>query len=343
MPHSKFGIQLLLGILLSLSLFLSGLFVVLTPLPLLFVYLRVGRESFLTAAGLSLAVVVLIYRFLMPTLGAFYGDHPAWSWLLSIPGMHLLGFSSRQAVLIFGLVYYLFFISLALVLGRIAKSAISARLWGWTPVVISFTLLGLYLAYCQWQGRSPLDFPTQYFNEAFRQMMVVNERGGLSAAQVEFLKNQSAQIIKYSVYLSPAILYGAVVLTVSLNLMAARRLFLPAFPEMARLEIHLWRLPFYTVWILIVALGGLLGSLFVAPSEAVFLVAVNLLIGVLFLFYLQGLNLVSWFLNKKGVRPLMRGFIYLMILFLFQPLGILMVLLGLTDQWANFRKLPSRK
>ncbi len=103
------------------------------------------------------------------------------------------------------------------------------------------------------------------------------------------------------------------------------------FPEFPR-----WKTPFFPVWLLIISLlltwQGKVDTLLWTSG-------VNLLTLTAFLFTLQGLCNLSFFLQKNKTPKIFSFFIYL--LFVIQPLLLSIIFFwGLFDAWFNFRKLP---
>jgi len=99
---------------------------------------------------------------------------------------------------------------------------------------------------------------------------------------------------------------------------------LRGFPPFAR-----WRLPFAVVWVLAVAVGLLIVPLSFWPSAGL-----NLVMVVCAALAVQGAAL-QWHLSSAGTPMLLRLFFLFMAGMLFLPL----VVLGLADQWMDFRKL----
>ncbi len=65
--------------------------------------------------------------------------------------------------------------------------------------------------------------------------------------------------------------------------------------------------------------------------------AINVLIVILPLYFLQGLAVVEHFLSRKGLSPLLRGVSFLLLL-LVNPLPVMVTGVGVFDLWADFRK-----
>jgi uncharacterized protein YybS (DUF2232 family) len=134
--------------------------------------------------------------------------------------------------------------------------------------------------------------------------------------------------------LLPAVLALSVAAVVGLNLALARRLLaalgeeLPAWPSF-----RLWRAPEPLVWVLIAA--GLLLVISFWPAR---LVGLNLLALVVVAYFIQGLAIVAFYLERLRVpRPLRLIAYVLLSLQQFLSLGVAVV--GLSDLWIDFRRL----
>ena len=97
-----------------------------------------------------------------------------------------------------------------------------------------------------------------------------------------------------------------------------------------------WRLPAGLIWILILS-----GFALLAPFEALALTGRNLLAVLLPLYFLQGLAVVSSFLQRKAYSPPIKGLIYAL-LFILNPLPLIITGVGVFDLWIDFRR-PRKK
>jgi uncharacterized protein YybS (DUF2232 family) len=88
-----------------------------------------------------------------------------------------------------------------------------------------------------------------------------------------------------------------------------------------------WYLPRWIVSILIIL------SLLMR-SNTIFL---NINIYLFFLSFLQGFSVLMYYLSAKSSSFLLKAFVVFLI-FLFPPVPIVLILLGLLDMWFNFRK-----
>ncbi len=97
-----------------------------------------------------------------------------------------------------------------------------------------------------------------------------------------------------------------------------------------------WRLPGGLIWFLILS-----GFTLLVPVEQVALLGRNLLAVLLPLYFLQGLAVVSSFLQRKAYPAAVKGLIYAMLV-IFNPLPLIITGVGVFDLWIDFRR-PRKK
>ncbi len=95
---------------------------------------------------------------------------------------------------------------------------------------------------------------------------------------------------------------------------------------------HQWKLPEPTVWPLI---AGGAGALLTDGWTQI--VAMNLLVVLLPLYFLQGLAIITYFFRAKGFSPIFRALGYTLVTLL-HPLPLIVAGLGVFDLWADFRR-----
>jgi uncharacterized protein YybS (DUF2232 family) len=93
-----------------------------------------------------------------------------------------------------------------------------------------------------------------------------------------------------------------------------------------------WKAPEALVWVLIVA-----GFLVVFVNGLPGIFALNLLVILLPVYFLQGLAVIDCFFRRKAFSPLLRAIGYLL-LTLVNPLPMVVTGIGVFDLWADFRK-----
>ena len=93
-----------------------------------------------------------------------------------------------------------------------------------------------------------------------------------------------------------------------------------------------WKVPDYLVWPMITAGFGAFFA-----TATIQTIAINLLIILFPLYYLQGLAIVTYYFQQRGTSLWLRAISYLL-LALFNPLPFFLAGMGLFDLWGNFRK-----
>lgn len=272
----------------------------LTPLPAAFVGMRFGTET-----GLVTVVLTALMVFLTG------GQSAGLMYLVQfgIPGATLPWLLNR---------------------GVAWDKAVVTVIW----VMLVATLSGLMLVAVA-SGQSPLATARDLIGKEIAQTTVAMQEmfaeADLPASQK---KEVSLAVEKMALFLQDA--YPGIAICVSglmtvglvllLWLLARGRYTVPgkSFPE--------WKVPEQLVWVLIaagflVAFGGGLLKVF----------ALNLLVILLPIYFLQGLAVIDCFFRRKAFSPVFRVIGYLLVT-LVNPLPMLVTGLGVFDMWADFRK-----
>ena len=132
----------------------------------------------------------------------------------------------------------------------------------------------------------------------------------------------------------PGLLAGTVLITVSLNMVICRGLMRKLVPEKVFWPPYSdWRLPDKTVWLLICAFALLL-----VGTGGVKNVGLSLMLVSGQLYFFQGTAVVIHVLNRWNLPRTFRFFVY--VILALQRYGMLLVVIvGIADTWADFRKL----
>ena len=205
-----------------------------------------------------------------------------------------------------------------------------AVLWAMVTVSICGLLLVSLFA-----GQSPVSTASDLIGKEIAQtttmMQEMFAEADLPAAQkkevslavdnmVAFLQNAYPGI---AVIVSGMITLGLVFL---LSLLARGRY------EISGVAFQEWKAPETLVWVLIVA-----GFLVFLTSGFIGTFALNVLVILLPVYFLQGLAVIDCFFRRKAFSPIFRAIGYLLVL-LVNPLPIMVTGLGIFDLWADFRK-----
>lgn len=331
-----------MGILLTLALYLSGLFVLLTPLPPLY-YLLIDRRRAVFKVILPVFVLLaFLYLFLLSPLKDFYEAHPGWSWLIPLPGMNLMPVLSARTAGLFGLGYFLFFIGVAAVARTVlTKPVRPTRALGGAALFFFLAAFFLYVGHAAISGVSPIGFASGVLQAAVDEFIRLREQAGLPLSQMVLLKENAALLVRLWLLFSPSILFCSILFVLVLNLAIGKKVFTPFIAEIRQKSLNRWSLEFFWVWVVIAAVGALLLNSWFFKQTTLLAGGANILLVLVFAYFLQGLAIVSWFFEKKNIGPLFRALFYALAVVLFQTLGVILTALGFFDAWFDFRKLSN--
>ena len=131
-------------------------------------------------------------------------------------------------------------------------------------------------------------------------------------------------------------LYLASVLLIQLLCLAVLQRLKKAHYRIEGVAFDRWRSPAALVWVLIFA-----GFAMLVPQPSVVLIGRNLQAVLLPIYFLQGLAVVSSFLQRKTYPSVLKGMIYLLV-FILNPLPLIITGVGVFDLWIDFRR-PRKK
>jgi len=107
--------------------------------------------------------------------------------------------------------------------------------------------------------------------------------------------------------------------------------------DVSGLPLRFWSVPEVLIWPLILAGFGM-----VFVRGALQVAALNFLVLLVPLYFLQGLAIIAYYFDRKSVPPFFRGLGYLLAAVL-NPLPLIVTGMGVFDLWADFRKPRIKK
>ena len=134
----------------------------------------------------------------------------------------------------------------------------------------------------------------------------------------------------------PGIFINSYLTMVWLNILLIKKILLKKGLRVKTIEnLNQWKAPDHLVFGVIA-----LSVLIFLPVDVLKYFAVNCLIILMFVYFFQGIAVVSFFFQKKSVPFALRSFFYILIAI--QPFFMFLVIgFGLFDTWINFRKLDT--
>jgi uncharacterized protein YybS (DUF2232 family) len=160
---------------------------------------------------------------------------------------------------------------------------------------------------------------------------------GSSSPETQELESKLLETVPLIVRIMPGVLMACTIAISWLNLLVSRRYCRAAAIESCVSEkLTLWKAPEFIVWFVIA--GGLILLL---PTGDLKLAAINLLIVTGTIYFLQGVAIVAFYLERWKLPVYVRGFVYAVLL-LQQFASMVTAVLGLFDVWFDFRKLGKK-
>lgn len=319
-----------MSVLLTMAFFFSGFFIILTPLPILYVLIRRGNQAWFEFLFPVFALVAAIYVFAAPALHHFYLSNPAWSWLLSVPGIGFLNSVPLQIVTLFGLGLMLFYTVVAFAVQR-RKNILLMVAVSYLIGIAGFQISALS------QGSSASDLVSGYVQKVLADFLAIQQKGKAPLEQIALVKENSANFSFLFSLLFPSLFFNSLFFVLIVNFALGRRLLALLGKKTDGLKLNEWKVPFEGVWLTIVAIGLGLANTYFLKSTLALALAANFLVILAFIYTLQGFAVLSFFLEEKKVRPFSRFFLYSFIFILFQPFIFLVTGFGFFDSWADLR------
>jgi uncharacterized protein YybS (DUF2232 family) len=154
------------------------------------------------------------------------------------------------------------------------------------------------------------------------------ELPAVQAAQFETTVRNTGDLLLQVYPAAAAVGYGLLLLTTLLGLVLAAR----SRYSIPGMHFDQWKVPELWIWGLILAGIGVL-----LADGTLAMAALNLLVVMLALYFLQGLAIVRYFFRTRRVSPLLRTLGYVLLATL-NPLPVLVAGIGVFDLWIDFRK-----
>lgn len=258
----------------------------------------------------------------------------------------------RKTVTAFLIPLIAFFMILALMKAIVPALALGAMgLAGWamarsvreqytleTLVLLpSFILLGVLTFYFIFGGIqlsiSPWQLIQKHIQEAVELNISLYSRLPLSPDEIKSIQDGKDSVIRLFSKIFPALCAIAVLFTVWINLLTAKRILMKTGivpPQLANLSE--WKTPVWLIWIFLAA-----GALILIPPTLISFAGINLFLSISFIYLLQGFAIVSFFFEQKNISPFFRSLFYFFIA-IQQILMIAITIVGFFDIWIDFRK-----
>jgi len=217
--------------------------------------------------------------------------------------------------------------------------------WGWPDgtgiifavVVLGFLGLVFFLGQAFFQGLAPAavwDQKTRDLSESLTRML---SDAGMSLSDLRLMGLPRVDVQSLLVQVLPALALINMALVAWVNLLVVQKLGnLWGWDDLGE-PLSQWASPEWLVFFLVAA-----GFALLAPLPWVRQAGLNLLLVMGFIYFCQGMAVISALLQRYQLPWILRGIVYA--LAFMNPLMLVVVILGLTDLWLDFRTLqPPRE
>lgn len=314
---------------LTLLLFLTGLFVVFTPLPVAMTILRKGAWPALAACMVALAGLILLYRLPAEPLSFL----PMMVFYPIIPLKGVIGLSA---------IYLFYYLWLGWVIALASRN--TGKFSTLEPSVALMTLSGLViplLALVVFALFTKMDLGGDMrrgLEGLFQKMIELQKTAGAEEQDLELLRAAAPLVVSKFLQILPSLWIDLTLTVLSLTVLFLRRWVpmvnpFPNWPEFGK-----WRLQESWIWVPIAAGALYFANSYLIGSSPVAVVAINVLIVLGAVYFFQGLSVVSYYFKAK-LSPMLRMVGYVAFFLFFQVGLTLVTIVGLIDFWFDFRKL----
>ena len=327
--------------LLTLGLYFSGLFVFLTPLPFIYFSLKFRKASFVSAVWPSLIIVACLYLLGTDFFYNLYQNHPKAYWILPVPFLGLIEHFNHATVMLAGIGYYCLFLGMGFTIVRALlcsqNRVFQTMAWSVLGIFLISLLLGVVAIFPQ----SDVFFASYHKSTEImlEQFIATQQQSGASLHQVVSFQSTMKDYAEKTVYLLPFVLLIVVSFLYIFNLLIAKRFYSHYFKELKKTNLTVFRIPFIVVWpVLGVALLLLLNEVLI-KTEGLFYFFLNILLSAIVVYFLLGISIGVFLLDKKKIFGFTRLFIYFGVLLLGEVTLFIFAALGFADNWLDLRKL----
>lgn len=274
------------------------------PLPIVFYRLKLGRS-------IGSIIPVATFMIMVVLLGGMSPD------MIFFIGLLILGFT----------------------LGESIECNVSIERTVLYPcaLVLFAGIVGL-IFYTNIAGTGLVALTTRYVAKNLEMTMALYENMGIPEENIHMISSSLKTIEYVLVRIIPALAASLCLLVAWISILLARPLLKAKnlfFPDFGSL--NLWKAPEFLVW-------GVIGCglVLLLPQKTLGILALNLLIILMTIYFFQGISIVSFYFEKKRLPKILSFFLY-SIMALQQILLLLVIGLGFFDIWLNFRKLNQEK
>jgi|GEM_PF-5495392 len=327
-------------------LFMSGMFVILTPIPVFFISSVYGKRVMKVSILLSILSISIVYLFIFPL--ALNGIEKGVSYLLlfaTLPGFDVARVFNVKVAQGFGVLYLLYYVCVGCFLSEGLE-----RGWGLTrkivtpPAIVSaLATVGAFVA--EFVGVRVVSSIKEYFYEAIQGLISIQKASGLGMNEIVlYVEGNADKLAFYMTYLSPSILFITVLFTVFINQLVGSAVTKGRYRSGIKINPYLdtFVLQDYIIWPFIAAGLVFFANAYLIHSDVIKFLSLNIAIVFAAIYFLNGLFVVLT-LIKLIKTTWLRRFAYIFLMLSIQTLVPFIFIVGVGDLWIDFRRFVKTK
>jgi uncharacterized protein YybS (DUF2232 family) len=302
------GKDIITGVLVEILLFAASAVIpvvgsfcsIVMPLPVLYYRVKLGRRMGLLVPAISLFV-----------LAAVIGE----------PSLNMLGFVE--------------FLLIGYLLGEMIeqRTSVERTVLATCAGAVAAGFVGMLLLSAL-AGTGLIETLNRYVSENIRVTVEIYRQMGMPEDSVRQISDSLSGIQRHIVAAIPALIIASTLLITWFNLLWARALLVRrGMWPMHFGALNRWKAPDQLVWAVIAS-----AVLALLPGQAATWMGLNGLLILIPVYLFQGLAIISFFFEKKGVPQGLRVVLYVIVV-LQQVLLIAVIGIGFVDVWLNIRRI----
>lgn len=201
----------------------------------------------------------------------------------------------------------------------------------WTTAANVMIFAAGFIAYSAVSGINLQQLIAAEISGSLKQAVTLYEKGGVTGEELELVKRSMATAADLLQRLYPALVTALLVGIAGCNLALIKKTTATTTVNITIGDFSTFRNPDLLVWPLIAA-----GFALMLPVSAVTTPALNILLVITLLYFIQGMAVVSAFIAKNSAPTILRVLLYALLVI--QPYLLALVAgIGLFDLWIDFR------
>ena len=219
-------------------------------------------------------------------------------------------------------------------LGLIKKRIGWLRVISFGMMFVVCAVLAMYLGLKISAGHDMKDYLNRELKKSVEIAMESQRKAGLPEADIQAAQKRVELLV---VKTALAWMFLSALFVVFLNYMFTRAYAQKRFGiEHEMTPFAFWRLDLKVMWLTVASLAVIAGSRFF-QDESVQAAAINTLFVLGNLYFLIGLAVITFFMEKKGMPGFVKFMVYMAVVFM-PVISSVLIAAGALDTWFNFRK-----